>query len=200
MKNVLSVATILGMLSGVASAAPYVTPFNVPGATTPYDMQPVYCVEGLYGFAGDSDDPDTWGGRLSFNLYSDGRDTVRQQFTLGVAAMWGDKSYRDEYGKFDVDMTMVPITAGYYLNIELTDNVLMYLGGRAGYAFCDVDFEGESADGDGFTFSAGAGLKFQCSDDVYVNVGYEFGKTYMKGDMDYNYAQHIISVGVGFRF
>jgi site-specific DNA-cytosine methylase len=45
MKKLLSIAALLGVMSGAASAAPYVMPSNQPGALTPYDIQPVYSVE-----------------------------------------------------------------------------------------------------------------------------------------------------------
>lgn len=200
MKKLLSIATLLGVMSGAASAAPYVMPSSQPGALTPYDIQPVYSVEGLYGIANKSDDPDTYGARLSFSLYSDATETFRHQFNLNIAGLWGSETLRDEYGSYDMDVFMMPITAGYNINIELCDDVMLYLGGKIGYAFCEVESDGYSADGDGLTFSVGGGFKFQCSDSVYAHVGYEFGRTYMGGDVDYNYGQHTIVVGVGCQF
>ena len=198
MKKILSLVTMLGMLSGVAAAAPYVLPSNQPGALTPYDVQPVYSVEGLYAIADDSDDPNTAGVRVNLNLYNNAADTVRHQFKMGIAGMWGSED--DDYGA-DLDICMVPVTAGYEMNIELTDSTLLYLGARAGYAWGRLESGPYSESTGGFTFSAGGGLKFVCSDAVYVIVGYEFGRTYFdKGDVDYIMGQHIISVGVGCQF
>ncbi len=198
MKKILSLVTMLGMLSGVAAAAPYVLPSNQPGALTPYDVQPVYSVEGLYAIADDSDDPNTAGVRVNLNLYNNAADTVRHQFKMGVAGMWGSEDY--DYGE-ELDICMVPVTAGYEMNIELTDSTLLYLGARAGYAWGKLESGPYSETTGGFTFSVGGGLKFMCSDAVYVNVGYEFGRTYFdKGDVDYIMGQHIISVGVGCQF
>ena len=201
MKKILSVVTMLGVMCGAASAAPYVLPKYQPGALTSYDIQPVYSVEGLYGIADDSDAPDTYGGRLSFNLYSDGTDTVRQQFNLNWAGMWGDKTYNVEGGSYTTDVFMMPLTAGYNINLELTDDVMFYVGGKAGYSWGSIDFGGDSVDVDGFHFSVGGGLKFQCSEAVYVNVGYEYAKTYIDdSDFKYNYGQHVISIGLGCQF
>ena len=198
MKKILSLVTMLGMLSGVAAAAPYVLPKNQPGALTPYDAQPVYSIEGLYAIADDSDDPNTAGVRLNFNLYDNAADTVRHQFKMGIAGMWGSEDY--EYGE-DLDLCMVPITAGYEMNIELCDSAQLYMGARAGFAGGRLESGPFSETTGGFTFSVGGGLKFMCSDAVYVNVGYEFGRTYFdKGDIDYIMGQHIISVGVGCQF
>jgi opacity protein-like surface antigen len=192
MKKILSVVTLLAALSGAASA--YQT-----GALTPYDMQPVYSVEGLYGIA-QHDAPDTYGGRLSFSMYSDAASDVRHQFSLSVAGMWGSETY-EVYGyEIDSDVQIIPVTVGYTANIELTDELLFTVGAKAGYAFATVDFGPYSCDADGFTYSIGAGLKYMCSDAVYVQVGYEYSETLMGGDMDYDYGQHIISVGVGCQF
>lgn len=193
MKKLLSLVVTLGMLSGVASAAPYVLPSNQPGALTPYDMQPVYSVEGLYAIADDSDMPNMAGARLSFSLYNNAADTVRHQVKMSAAPMWGSEN--------TLDLFMVPATIGYEMNIELTDSALIYMGCKAGYAWAKAEDDCQSTNTGGFTFSVGAGLKFMCSDAVYVNVGYEFGRTFFdKGDIDDEMGQHIISVGVGCQF
>ena len=202
MKKLLSLTALLGVLSGAATAAPYVLPSHQPGALTPYDMQPVYSIEGLYAIADDSDDPNTAGVCVSFSLYSDAADTVRHQAKLSVAPMWGSEDYENQTS---VDLFMMPVTLGYEMNIELTDMTLIYLGAKAGYAWGNIDSKGEGvSDSDstgGFTFSVGGGLKFMCSDSVYVNVGYEYGRTYFsQGIVDYDMGQHIISVGVGCQF
>ncbi len=193
MKKILSVVTLLAALSGAASA--YQT-----GALTPYDMQPVYSVEGLYGITKGNETPDTYGGRLSFSMYSDAASELRHQFSLSVAGLWGSDTY-DVYGYgIDVDVQMIPVTVGYTANIEITDELLFTVGAKAGYAFATVDVGPFSMDADGFTYSVGAGLKYMCSDAVYLQVGYEYSDTKMGGDMDYDYGQHIISVGVGCQF
>ncbi len=201
MKKLLSIATLLGMLSGAASAAPYVLPSHQPGALTPYDVQPVYSVEGLYAIADDSGDPDTYGARLRLNIYSNGADITRQQFSLNVAGMWGSDDYKSGDCCGDYDMFMLPVTVGYELNIELSDSALLYMGGKVGYSWVNIDNPVVDTTAGGFTFSVGGGLKFQCSDAVYVNVGYEFARTYLDdSDVDYNFGQHVISVGIGCQF
>ncbi len=210
MKKCLSILTMLGALSGVASAAPYILPSPQPGALTPYDAQPVYAIEGLYSFADDNDDPDTWGVRGSFNLYSSAENTVRHQFNINLGYETGDDSDTVDGISTEVEMYKIPITAGYDINLALTDSVLLYVGGKAGYAFGDVDVTidnesyGESTGG--FTFSVGGGLKIQCSDSVYVKAGYEFSRTYF-GDANIGgepvnliIGQHVISLGIGCQF
>ncbi len=226
MKKLLSIATLLGALAGAASAAPYVLPSPQPGALTPYDMQPVYAIEGLYGIAQDSDMPDTYGVRGSFNIYSDAEGSFRHQFSVNVAALWGSDdaplasyvpSTTLEYPgqKVDVDLFMLPVTVGYTLNIELTDSVMLFLGAKAGYAWSQGELSAtvntangpvsisEDESSGGFTYSVGAGLKIQCSDSVYVHVGYEFGRSYFDFNLengDLIYGAHTISLGIGSQF
>ncbi len=193
MKKILSTMTLLGVLCGAAHAAPYYTAVPQAGDLTPYDMQPVYTVDGLYSFgAGDHENLDMWGVRGSFNLYSSAATTFRHQFNLNIAPQWGSAD--------SVDVFTMPVTAGYDLNIELADDILFYIGGKAGYAWWHEDApRGDESEG-GFTWSVGAGIKIQCSDDVYVRAGYEFGRTYIGGNVDDIYGAHTIVVGVGFTF
>ena len=208
MKKLLSIITLLGALSGAASAAPYILPSPQPGALTPYDMQPVYAVEGLYSIADNNDAPDTWGVRGSFNLYSNAYSTVRHQFNLNIGYETGEETV--DYTK--ADMSKIPLTAGYDMNIALTDSVMVYVGGKAGYAFGDVDITDTldhytySESTGGFTFSVGGGLKIQCSDAIYVKAGYEYARTYY-GDCNFGgyssniiLSQHVFSVGIGCQF
>ncbi len=208
MKKLLSIATLLGALAGAASAAPYVLPSPQPGALTPYDWQPVYAIEGLYSIAQDGDAPNACGVRGSFNLYNTGEGSFRHQWSLNVAAQWGsdDVTYTDGY-KEDIDLFILPVTAGYTLNMELTDKVMLYVGAKAGYAWSNYEVSGEGYSDDdsagGFTYSVGGGLKFQCSDAIYAHVGYEFGRSYLDYDMDgkdYIYGAHTISLGIGCQF
>lgn len=198
MKKVLSLVTMLAALAGSASAAPYVLPSPQPGALTAYDVQPVYAVDALYALGDDV--PDTWGVRGSLNLYSDAESSFRHQFSLNVAYMSGDETIDGVKG----EMELIPVTLGYDMNIEITDNVMFTLGGKAGYAFGEGEAKDEEeawkADLDGFTFSVGAGIKIQCSDSIYVRAGYEYAKTCTDcNDVD-DVKQHIISVGVGCQF
>ena len=198
MKKVLSLVTMLAALAGSASAAPYVLPSPQPGALTAYDVQPVYAVDALYALGDDV--PDTWGVRGSLNLYSDAESSFRHQFSLNVAYMSGDETIDGVKG----EMELIPVTLGYDMNIEITDNVMFTLGGKAGYAFGEGEAKyedlKETADLDGFTFSVGAGIKIQCSETVYVRAGYEYAKTCTDcNDVD-DVKQHIISVGIGCQF
>lgn len=202
MKKFLTSAAIVAALASVASAAPYVMPSPQPGALTPYDIQPMWGLDAVYTISGDSDDVDQYGARLSFNLYSSGEDSVRHQFSLNVTPQYAHDTV---IPGLKLERYVIPVTAGYDLNLELTDDVLFYVGGKAGYSFAHVELktDGDKASGhdDGFTYSVGAGLKFQPSDAIMLKAGYEFGRSYYgHGDDGYIYTGHTILVGASVQF
>ncbi len=211
MKKVLSTLALAATLATSASAYSYSTPgVSTGGALTEWDLQPAFSLEGLYGIAADSDDPDMSGVRLGFSLTSDAVEDVRHQFGIYVAPMWGSETYTVGNVDFDVDTQLIPVTLGYDINIALNDYILLDLGVKAGYSFgkADVSVTGLGSDdisAKGFTYSIGAGLKFMVSDTINIKLGYEFGRTYLKGDyygvdVDTIYGAHVISLGVGCRF
>ncbi len=195
---------MLGALAGTASAAPYVLPSPQTGDLTPYDWQPVYSIEGIYSIA-ENGDPDTYGVRGSFNLYSSAEGTFRHQFNLNIAPAWGSESYTLAGVDIDTDLFIMPITAGYNLNIEVLEDTFLYVGAKAGYAWATVDVSTPVGSADdsagGFTFSVGAGIKIQCNEHLYVHAGYEFGRSYLDiGEDEATYGAHTISVGIGCAF
>lgn len=208
MKKLLTIASLMAALSGVASAAPYVLPSPQPGALTPYDMQPHYELDAVYTISGESNIPDVYGVRLSFNLYNSGEDSVRHQFSLNVTPQMGSDDLMDDGEAFEVDLKFLPITGGYDLNLEVTDKVLFYMGGKAGYTLAQTELKDKGTgykDKDncsGFTFSVGAGLKYQAGDAVMLKLGYEFGKIYLEdnADEDAIYTGHSIILGVSCQF
>ncbi len=227
MKRILTTMALLAALTGSASAYSYILPGQQPGAYTDNDWQPVYSIEGLYNIAQDSDLPDTWGVRGSINLYSgDTGDAFTHQFSINLAANWGSDDAPlarfapeviDQYQlapgqRVDVDLFLLPVTFGYDLNIALSDNVTLFLGAKAGYAWSHGKVSGtvlgerysESESEGGFTYSVGGGLKVQCTDAINIHAGYEFGRSYL--DYDFNnrnhliYGAHTVYFGVGGRF
>lgn len=203
MKKLLSFLTTLAALAGSASAADYVLPYNQPGALTPADWQPTYNIEALYAM-GEHKLLDTWGVRGSFNLYDSGEDTIRHQFSINVAGEYGTDSKTYEDWHEDLSMWMVPVTAGYDLNLGLNDHVFLDLGAKAGWATggVEVKYNGgkDKVDFNGFTMGVGAGLKFICGDRIYVKVGYEFNRTFVSDEVGINLNQHVITVGLGTQF
>lgn len=199
MKKILLTSGLFAALSMSASAAPYVLPTPQPGALTPYDWQPTYQLEGLYGISSMSDTySDMWGARLSFNLYSNQEATFRHQWSLNAAGMWGDET-KDGIKR---DQFMLPITLGYDLNIALADDILFYIDGKAGVAIADMTWKRESTgaelkeDKTDFTFLVGAGFKIIASDAIQIKAGYEYQRAYF----DKTLGLHVISLGVGVTF
>lgn len=200
MKNILIYPVLM---CGAACAAPYYLPTPPGGGLTPYDWQPTHRLEGLYAI-GAKHTPDTAGFRLGMHLYNNGNQSIRHEFGMSLAPQWGDgHTHRHEW-RTRQDIFMVPLTAGYTLNLGLGENTFLYLGGKAGWAWGHHKEHSaahrESGSFNGFTFSAGGGLKFQCSERLYVQAGYEFGRTYTNTHHDDIWGQHIITAGIGWRF
>lgn len=191
------------LLCSTAAAAPYYLPSPQPGALTPYDWQPTWRLEGLYA-VGASHTPDTWGVRGSMNLYSSGEARIRHEFGLNAVPQWGSGHHTRHHHRTHQDIFQVPLTAGYTLNLGITDSIFLFLGGKAGWAVGHYreksTRERESGSYNGFTFSAGGGLKIQCSERLYAQAGYEFGRTYSNTRHDDIWGQHIISIGLGWLF
>lgn len=213
MKRILLTSGLLAALSMTASAAPYVLPTPQPGALTPYDWQPTYQIEALYGFTSPSEVfADMWGPRLSLNLYSNQEATFRHQWSVNVAGMWGDDtksiSLYGEQVSLKRDQFLLPITLGYDLNIALTDEILFYVDGKAGVAISRLKWkEKESGievkDNDTkFTFLVGAGFKIIASDAIQIKAGYEYQRAYFDRTLGINktLSMHVISLGVGVTF
>lgn len=208
MKKILSLVTLLGMMVGTASAAPYYMPQPAGGSLTPYDWQPVYSIEGVYSFVDGDSLPDTYGARLNFSLYNNAVSSVRHQFSINAGYESGSDTFTEEGFRFKTELSRIPITLGYDANIVLTDHVMLDLGAKAGYAFGEI--EGKTDLGSisdtigGFTFSLGAGIKIQCSESIYVKAGYEFSRTFygraIDDEFNANYGQHSIVIGVGALF
>lgn len=201
MKKLLPILTIIAALSGSASA--YVPAYYAPGSLTPADWQPTYNVEALYAF-GEHDVPDAWGIRGSFCLYDSGEGAVRHQFSINVASEWGSDNDRFEGKKIDQDLWMLPVTAGYDLNVGLTDTVFLDLGAKAGWATGNYKESGEFGSDkthfNGFTMGVGAGLKFICGERIYVKLGYELNRTFISDNVGVNINQHVITAGIGTQF
>lgn len=224
MKKILSLVTLLGALAGTASAAPYYLPSPAGGALTPYDWQPVYSADFIYGFSTGDVAPDTYGARLNLSLYNTAAGSARHQFTISAGYDQGshnvDVLFRDVNARVDIEMDRIPLTLGYDINLGITESVFIDLGAKAGYAWGNIDSKVKESGSmsnrsvsdtlGGFTFSLGAGIKVQCSDSIYVKLGYEFSRTFF-GKIDnenfnhgmqrsLNYGQHSILFGIGATF
>lgn len=200
MKKILSLIALLGMMVGSASAAPYYLPQPDAGDLTPYDWQPVYSLEGIYSFVDKGRIPDMMGARLNLSLYSDAVSTVRHQFTLSSGFDAGE----EKSDGVRISAQRIPFTLGYDINIGLfSEHIFLDLGAKAGYASGRARVKGENLSltehMGGFTYALGAGIKVQCSDSIYVKIGYEFARNFFKdcGNSGLNFGQHGVVLGVG---
>ena len=112
-----------------AGAAPYYLPQPAGGALTPYDWQPTWRVDALYAI-GSGHTIDTAGFRTGLELYNNGDSPIRHQFGTCVGPQWGTEHRHHIRRK----LCTIPLTLGYTLNIGLTDNFFLFLGGKAGWA------------------------------------------------------------------
>lgn len=190
-------------MCAAASAAPYYLPTPPGGGLTPYDWQPTHTLEGMYAI-GTGHTPDTGGFRCGTQLYNTGAGDIRHEFGISIAPQWGSgHRSRDDY-RARQNLFLMPASLGYTLNINLVDSLFLTLGGRGGWAWGHYrersDVHRESGSFNGFSFSAGGGLKLRCSERLYVQAGYEFGRTYSNTRHDDTWGQHIISAGFNWRF
>lgn len=190
-------------LCTAAGAAPYYLPTPPAGGLTPADWQPNWRLQGLYA-VGAKHTPDTWGFRSGLELYSNEDSAIRHEFGINAAPQWGDGHRRRHDARAHQDLFLLPITAGYTLNIGLGEDTFLFLGGKAGWAVGHYKEKShlhrESTTCNGFTYSAGGGLKVQCSERIYAHIGYEFGRTYTNTHHDDTFGQHIISAGIDWKF
>lgn len=213
MKKVYSLIATLAALAGSATAAPYYMPQPAGGALTPYDIQPVFSIEALYNVTQNKDYPDTYGARLNLSLYNNGESSVRHQVSISAGYEYGRERMEYEGIRYKDCLESLPLTLGYDINISLTDNIMLDLGAKAGYAFGTETLRltspstlmgrhEVSENMQGFTYSLGAGLKVQFSESIYMKLGYEFSRTFYDGygNSTLNLNQHGVVLGVGCLF
>lgn len=193
----------LSILCPSTLAAPYYLPAPPGGGLTPYDWQPTGSLEALYAL-GSGDTPDTAGFRCGLELYNNGEDAIRHEFSLHAAPQWGNGHMTRHQHRASQHLCLVPATLGYTINIRITNPIFLMAGGKIGWAWGRYKEKSaihhESGDCSGFTFSAGAGIKIQCSERLCTHIGYEFGRTYTNTRHDDIWGQHIITAGLEWRF
>lgn len=210
MKTIIS-TIILGVgMASSAMASNYYQSAQTYGAYNAHDLQPIYSIDALHALGKDNLF-DMSGARLGFNLYSNMDESFRHQFSLNLGYLTGSDDLSYMGIAFEGDATLMPVTLGYDMNIELSDSVLLNIGGKAGVVF--GDFEASlhtpmgkhslSDDQTAFTCSVGAGLKFILSEQVHLKVGYEYSRSHFDHevrDLMGILGQHVISLGFGVRF
>ncbi len=205
MKTLLSTIALMATLAGTAAAAPYVLPPMQAGALTTNDWQPVYALDFVAALADKDDFTDLYGPRASFSLYSADSGDFLHEFSLNAAYLMGD----DKYYPYTMDISVIPVTLGYDLHINIVGDLYLDLGVTAGYSMGTSSYESSmpydwpapaDVDLDGFTFSVGAGFMYKPSEDIYIKLGYEYSRSYFDRTEVGIWGQHVISVGIGCQF
>ncbi len=108
-------------------------------------------------------------------------------------------SYKD--GTVETEVTQIPITLGYTLNIKLSDSVTLAPSTRIGYYKSNVTCDAYDIDEDdsGFHWAAGLALKFHVSESAFIQTGVEFGLWDAGDDSDVAKTLNF-SLGLGWQF
>jgi opacity protein-like surface antigen len=195
-------------LAGVAAAGTEETITLQPAPQTACTLQPEFSIEYLHGYADHKGEVDTDGIRAGFSIYTKTDSKFSHQFSLNLGYEWGDVSESHDGIIGKLDETKTSLTLGYDLNYALTEKFTVFVGAKAGWSLCDYEFSVPhynfkwEQDIDGFTYSIGAGVKYQITESVHVKAGYEFNRIYLGDFFGENIIpnMHVISVGLGYKF
>lgn len=172
--------------------------------TTRYDSTFGMSIRGMYSFCPDDllgfDLPNLGGVQLG--LHSNIQAvSVFHEISLNIGSLYGSKTYHlDNQGHgFKYEQCLVPVTFGYTLNIPMSDIATFYLGGKAGFLYCEEQVSNTggaiSASGSGATYSAQIGFKFAIGEKTDFVIGYEMNKYFSNVD-----AYHTITAGFSWSF
>jgi opacity protein-like surface antigen len=197
-----------------APATRYTEPNN---DSTIYGLKYGFGITGIYGVTNAKHDeldfPDLAGAIVDFHIDVP-TETVTHEFSFNLGFMTGDetKGYGDGYSeKLDHDSTTV--TVGYKLIIPTSDVVDVYVGAKLGASYNKLKHtesygklsDSETVHHDCFTASLLAGLRFNVSERVNINLGYELyiptGDWYEDEEVSISTKPyHCVTLGVGVNF
>jgi opacity protein-like surface antigen len=206
-----------------APATRYTEPTN---DSTAYGLKYGFGITGIYGGTStkveglDEDQvklPNIAGAIIDFHIDVP-TETLTHEFSLNLGFMSGDRSvtYLDEDYSETVKLThrSNTVTVGYKAIIPTNDWLDVYVGAKLGASY--NKFEEKTSDSDGestkdtthhdcFTASVLAGLRFNVSERVNINVGYELyiptGKWKQDEETEVSLKPyHCVTLGVGVTF
>lgn len=187
LKTAILGASLLGLTSVTAMAADMYQPYVPPQDPIP---EPIYQDNTGWYLRGDlgwsfldsdigrkNDSGFTGGAGIGYRF----SDTFRGDLTA---------DYSGEYNVGSNKIDAWTLLANGYVDIPLTATVVPYLGAGAGYGWVDGK-RGYSEDG--FTAAAMAGVGFQISDSMTLDVGYRFRNAFIDGP---NFYDHSLRAGI----
>ena len=221
MKKSCALFAILALLTTGASAAPRAGAPATPSVSldtqrySEHDSASYLGADAVYTIAGEREHPDIYGCRMSYNLYDNDHDRVRHMFNVNLTMQKGTETCTKAGGfsnwhvpgytpPYDIELTILPITAGYDLNLAITDKTMFFCGVKAGLAIAKVEISGhgqEHKDNSiGITYAFGAGLRYQCNEFLMLRLGYELSQMYLDHIAGNNYLGHSFLLGAGCSF
>ena len=195
-------------LAGIAAAGTEEVITLQSAPQTACTWQPEFSLEYLHSVTENNDEIATQGVRANFSVIRNTNSAFSHQFSLSASYEYGDEHCGVDEFYGEMDETKTTLTLGYDLNYAITDKFKVFVGAKAGYATTDVEMKVPAynlkltGEMEGFTYSVGAGVKYQITESINVKAGYEFGRYFMghyEGE-SIIFNQHIISVGVGYQF
>jgi opacity protein-like surface antigen len=202
-----------------APATRYTEPNN---DSTIYGLKYGFGITGIYGTSSakiselDFDFPDLAGGIIDFHIDVP-NETVTHEFSLNLGFMTGDESRTYTNGRDYLNLKLEhdsnTVTVGYKLIVPTNDWLDVYVGAKLGASFNKLElkgsYDGESASEtvhhDCFTASVLAGLRFNVTERVNINLGYELyiptGDWYDEDGYSISTKPyHCVTLGVGVNF
>ena len=196
-------------LAGIAAAGTEETITLQAAPQTACSWQPEFGIDYLHGIGSGDHEIDMQGFRASIGMTYNANSTFSHQFSLNAGYEFGeDEAHIGDIFSYKQEVSKTTVTLGYDLNCAVSDKWKLFVGAKAGYASNHYETEVQnvfSASGtmDGYTYSVGGGVKYQISETANLKAGYEFHRSFYGnngnvGNIIIN--QHIISVGLGFKF
>ena len=197
MKRNLFITCALGLLSGAFSAQASNDPwdyYRVGGNYSSsyfqkYDSTFGVSLTGMHAWATEEGEPNQFGGLLDIHSNIDS-GSVYHTFSLTSGYMGGEHTYMG----YKCFREIVPVLAGYTLNLPLSEKASFYLGGKAGIAWSYAEIRGSSSyavstpggvatgsssgvlasdSGTAFTYALSVGFSFAVGEKTDFKIGYE---------------------------
>ena len=148
MKRNLFITCALGLLSGAFSAQASNDPwdyYRVGGNYSSsyfqkYDSTFGVSLTGMHAWATEEGEPNQFGGLLDIHSNIDS-GSVYHTLSLTSGYMGGEHTYMG----YKCFREIVPVLAGYTLNLPLSEKASFYLGGKAGIAWSYAEIRGSSS-------------------------------------------------------